>query len=156
MIAVQPATPRRVRGPDPKSIVQAQVRDIVASLPPSTIQQAIQSGGPAMVRLVTAGDERFRIVVELLSGADGEPVPVATVEPVHGHGVSHDDLRGRYRLTEKEARVALLLAERRSNSEIAAALDISPHTARRHTENVMLKLNVTSRFSVESRLRAVA
>ncbi len=55
-------------------------------------------------------------------------------------------------LTKREADVARLLAERRSNLEIAAALCISPHTARHHTEQVLVKLGLHSRAGVWGRL----
>lgn len=63
-------------------------------------------------------------------------------------GGAGETLRQRYRLTRKEARVATLLAERRSNREIAEALVISPHTARHHTEQVLRKLGLNSRTGV--------
>lgn len=53
-------------------------------------------------------------------------------------------------LTAREAEVALLLAKGATRNEIAAALVISPHTARAHTEKVFLKLGVTTRGSVAS------
>lgn len=62
-------------------------------------------------------------------------------------------LPARYRLTARECQVALLLAEGRSNSDIAAALGISPHTARHHTENVMAKLGARSRAEVGALVR---
>jgi DNA-binding CsgD family transcriptional regulator len=141
---------------DVRSIVQEQVREMIADLAPSTRRSGAATEGPALVRLIAVGEERFRLVVELLARDDGDAVPVATVERLTAGGPCQNTLRERYRLTEKETRVALLLAQRRSNAEIASTLKISPHTARRHTENVMLKLNVNSRFSVESALRAVA
>ncbi|HEX7120074.1 MAG TPA: helix-turn-helix transcriptional regulator [Longimicrobiales bacterium] len=55
-------------------------------------------------------------------------------------------------LTPRQATVARLLAEGRSNAEIAARLGISPHTARHHTESVLLKLGVRSRAEVAARL----
>jgi DNA-binding CsgD family transcriptional regulator/PAS domain-containing protein len=58
-------------------------------------------------------------------------------------------------LTRREAEVARLLAERLSNAEVAAALGVSAHTARHHTERVMQKLGVTSRAEVAARLRAL-
>ena len=58
-----------------------------------------------------------------------------------------------FRLSPTQTRVATLIAARRSNLEIARALCISPNTARRHTEIVMLKLGVTSRLDVETVLR---
>jgi DNA-binding CsgD family transcriptional regulator len=50
-----------------------------------------------------------------------------------------------YSLTRRELQVASLLAEGRSTKEIAATLEISPHTARHHTEHVFEKLGVRSR-----------
>jgi DNA-binding CsgD family transcriptional regulator len=139
-----------------KSIIQDQVRDSVSDLPPSMLALDTAEDEPAMVRLVAVGEDRYRLVVQLLACGDSDPTPLATVERVPSGGLCQRTLRERYRLTEKEAHVAMLLAQRRSNAEIADALRISPHTARRHTENVMLKLNVSSRFSVENALRAVA
>lgn len=60
--------------------------------------------------------------------------------------------RKRYRLTPTQARVAMLLADRLTNAEIAAELGIRPGTARSHTEAVLLRLDVTSRLKVVSLL----
>lgn len=54
----------------------------------------------------------------------------------------------RYRLTPTQSRVAALLADRLTNAEIAHELNIKPSTARRHTEAVLLRLGVNSRFKV--------
>lgn len=64
-----------------------------------------------------------------------------------------DVLRERFGLTRKEAAVALLLAAEKTNEEIAAALYVSPHTARHHTESIFLKLGVHSRLEVARLLR---
>lgn len=64
-------------------------------------------------------------------------------------------LRSRFGLTEQEARVAILLGQRRTNAEIAARLVISPHTARHHTESVLRKLGLSSRTQVSGRLQAL-
>ena len=61
-------------------------------------------------------------------------------------------LRKRYRLTPTQARVATLLADRLTNAEIAIELCVKPSTARRHTEAVLLRLDVDSRFKVVTRL----
>jgi len=58
----------------------------------------------------------------------------------------------RFGLTSRESEVAALLAERRSNSEIAFALGISPHTASHHTEQVLAKLGLKSRAGVSQRI----
>jgi DNA-binding CsgD family transcriptional regulator len=65
---------------------------------------------------------------------------------------SEADLCETFSLTPTEARVALLLAHGKSNAEIAQALSISPHTARRHTERVLCKLGLRSRAEVAARL----
>lgn len=57
-----------------------------------------------------------------------------------------------YGFTEREMDVARLLAEGRRNTAIATALDISPHTARHHTQRVLAKLNVHSRAEAAARL----
>lgn len=60
------------------------------------------------------------------------------------------ELRASFGLTPREAEVARLLARRRTNREIADELCISPYTARRHTERVLLKLSVDRRTEVEA------
>lgn len=63
-----------------------------------------------------------------------------------------EDLQARFGLTPQQSRVALLLAERRTNAEVADALCISPHTAHRHTHAVLSRLGVGSRRDVRQRL----
>lgn len=65
-------------------------------------------------------------------------------------------LREGLKLTRRQAEVALLLAQRKSNDEIATELVISAHTARRHTEAVMGKLGVRDRRDVAARVRRAA
>jgi DNA-binding NarL/FixJ family response regulator len=60
-------------------------------------------------------------------------------------------------LTEREAEVLRLVAAGRRNREIAAELVISEHTVARHVQNILAKLDVTSRaaaaaLAVERRL----
>jgi DNA-binding CsgD family transcriptional regulator len=62
------------------------------------------------------------------------------------------ELQARFHLTPTQARVAQMLAARRTNAEIAALLDISIHTARRHVEAVLLRLDVNSRLAAERKL----
>jgi DNA-binding CsgD family transcriptional regulator len=65
-------------------------------------------------------------------------------------------LRDRYGLTPREVRVAMLLVARLRSREIAEALGISIHTARRHAEAVLRKLGVSSRNELRDRLRVDA
>lgn len=50
-------------------------------------------------------------------------------------------------LTPREAEVAELLAQGYAAKEIALCLEVSLHTARRHTESVFKKLNVRTRVA---------
>jgi DNA-binding CsgD family transcriptional regulator len=54
-------------------------------------------------------------------------------------------LRARFRLTAREAEVALLLAEGASDADIGRALGMSVHTARHHGERIFTKVGVHSR-----------
>jgi DNA-binding CsgD family transcriptional regulator len=65
-------------------------------------------------------------------------------------------IRARHGLTKREAEVALLLAGGLSNAEIAERLFVSPHTARHHVENVLGKLQLSSRAAVGARLMGTA
>ena len=58
-----------------------------------------------------------------------------------------------YGMTPREIEVALLLAEGCSNRTIARRLGVSPHTARHHTQRVLVKLGVHSRAEAGARLR---
>jgi DNA-binding NarL/FixJ family response regulator len=59
----------------------------------------------------------------------------------------------KYDLTPRETEVADLLAQGRSNAAIAAALSISTHTARHHTQRILTKLGVHSRAEAGAKLR---
>ena len=67
-----------------------------------------------------------------------------------------EEVRQRTGLTLREAEVALLLAEGLTNAQIADRLFIAPATARRHTENILGKLEVTTRAAVAGRVLGVA
>ena len=58
------------------------------------------------------------------------------------------DLRERYGLTDRQVEVARLIAAGCTNAEIATKLGLSFYTARNHAEQVMAKLDVSSRAAV--------
>ena len=65
-----------------------------------------------------------------------------------------DALASAHGLTAREAEVAVLLARRLRNDEVARTLGVSAHTARRHTERVFQKLGVRSRGDVAAVVHA--
>ena len=56
-------------------------------------------------------------------------------------------------LTGRELDIARLVAARKSNKEIATALEISPRTASTHVSNILAKLNVSSRVELAELVR---
>lgn len=84
--------------------------------------------------------------------ANGERFIVTIVRERRLRQLTPGSLRAVHELTAREARVAALLAGGVRTREIADALGISVHTARRHAESVLRKLGVHSRSEVARRL----
>jgi DNA-binding CsgD family transcriptional regulator len=82
-----------------------------------------------------------------LLGSEGSVLVVA--DRLRDDALDRARIRERFRLTERETDVAMLLADRRRNAEIARALGISVHTARHHIERVLLKLGGCKRRDVQ-------
>ncbi|MGE5290783.1 MAG: response regulator transcription factor [Micromonosporaceae bacterium] len=116
-------------------VVELAVIDQAADVP-------IASG-----RVRVQGTE-YLFQAEILRTTQADRVPVVFVERADAAAFSETELRSRFGLTGREAQVAGRLAARRTNREIAAELHISEHTARRHTERVLLKLGVRHRENV--------
>jgi DNA-binding CsgD family transcriptional regulator len=75
---------------------------------------------------------------------------LVALEPPDSRLLNAAELKARFGLSRQESCIAHLLADGRSNAEIAAALFISPHTARTHTQRVLEKLGVGGRAQVAS------
>ncbi|HEU5186070.1 MAG TPA: helix-turn-helix transcriptional regulator [Gemmatimonadaceae bacterium] len=135
-------------GPLVRETIVAVARAVFAAVALGHVDESI-------MRRVLAGSIDYEIrgtVVEPLASQLPMTILVTTT-PHRVDTISAHDLRTRYNLTARELEVADLLRRRRSNTEIARALAISEHTARRHTENVLLKLGLHSRNEVEVVLR---
>lgn len=93
-----------------------------------------RSAGPEAlfraVRAVAAGQTSFETRSGLAFGADGM-------------GAGADD---RFGLSPREMDVAVLLAEGRSNKDVAHALAISEPTVKKHVGQILAKLNVHDRL----------
>lgn len=138
------------------SRVGAAARELARSV--GGLERARASGGGLgpgeshASRTVRTSLGRYRLRGTLIGGAGalGRPMVVVVVgsEPLPDART----LGERFGLTARQAEVALLLARRLSNREVARALSISRHTARHHTEMVLLKLGLTSRREVRARI----
>ena len=80
--------------------------------------------------------------------AERRPVRVALPR-----AASPERLGREVHLTAREQEVAILLAEGLSNAAVAEALGVRTHTARHHTESVLLKLGVHSRAAAGAVIR---
>ena len=83
------------------------------------------------------------------AGTSPRPAPGGPAAPEHAAGKhaagEPTDELARFGLTDREREVLLLLADGRSNPEIAQALFISPKTASVHVSNILAKLGVGGR-----------
>ena len=102
---------------------------------------------PTLAFETTTSLARYRIVVSLATSLAGAPGPLllASVERLTPVPLGEEELQRQFGLTPAEARVAVLIGRGLANTDVAEGLRISPHTARRHTERVLLKLGVRSR-----------
>ena len=103
---------------------------------------------------VRAGADTYRVgaIQEARGSHIGCEIVVIVLERCSTTPEIFGELSLRYRLTRREASVAMLLAGRRSTAEIASALGVSVHTARHHVERVLAKLGVHSRREAASAL----
>jgi Response regulator containing a CheY-like receiver domain and an HTH DNA-binding domain len=83
---------------------------------------------------------------------DSRTMIIAMVEPLRPVA-DIETLSTQFGLTPAETRVARLLRDGKSNTDIAAALGASIHTIRRHTEAIFAKLEVRSRSEAAAKLR---
>jgi DNA-binding CsgD family transcriptional regulator len=115
--------------------LRAEARELMARLRASVFEMRTHRA-----RLRGDGHEPALGLVKH-NGRAPQPVPAAV------------NLHIEYGMTPREIEVALLLIAGCSNRTIAHRLGISPHTARHHTQRVLIKLGVHSRAEAGARLR---
>ena len=108
----------------------------------------VHTPGSARAEIINIGDSRFRLITEYHNKGGWVVVLMEMPSPTK---CCEEKLK-RYGLSKREVQVARLLVERQSNREIAEALDVTVHTAGRHTERVLQKLGVRSRRDVRGKL----
>ncbi|GAA2631185.1 response regulator transcription factor [Streptomyces axinellae] len=125
-----------------------------------------ERGNPARVLIVTSFTEQRTVVPALRAGAAGyvykdvDPEALAgAIRSVHaGHVLLQPEVAGALlsddqgggsgrgpSLTEREREVLGLIADGRSNREIARALVLSEKTVKTHVSNILMKLDVSDR-----------
>jgi DNA-binding NarL/FixJ family response regulator len=126
-----------------------------------------EADSPARVLVVTSFTEKRTVVPALRAGAAGyvykdvDPVALAAaIRSVHaGHVLLQAEVAGALlapdqpaggtgrgsTLTEREREVLGLIADGRSNREIARALVLSEKTVKTHVSNILMKLDLADR-----------
>lgn len=126
--------------PDVKVIVLTQYDDR------EYLRRFLQAGVSGYLLKKTAGSELASAIRAAYRGGlvlDPAVAKEALAEPGGGSGAAEADPYDS--LTDREKQVLKLVAEGKSNKEVAELLDISVKTAMTHREHVMQKLNLHSR-----------
>src|SRR5690606_28447791 len=124
--------------PEHVSVEDEQVWGRVLEIARSHVNGWPASGGHVaghgtLLRGLGAGVGSVYIRCGMLDDArSGSRLVVVALEHDTSLFPSAQELRKRFRLTRREAEVALLVAERRSTQEIAELLFVTTHTVRRH------------------------
>ena len=95
----------------------------------------------------------FFVTARPLKLDDAGPIAIVTIR-LHPHSPSEESIRVKFGLSRREAQVAVLLADRRTDAEIAAALGISWHTVRSHVERIFAALECHTRRDAAAKLKA--
>ncbi len=106
------------------------------------IVQAVQAGAQGYLLKGAPRDEIFR-AIRVISAGGSLLEPVVASRLIH-HVQSEEQLDAQ-RLTEREMQVLQLLAQGKSNKEIAAMLSISERTVKFHVSSIMSKLGANNR-----------
>jgi DNA-binding NarL/FixJ family response regulator len=114
---------------------------------------ALRSNNRVLVDRLRGSIHELRQLRESLQQLEALQVALGLV-PDEGTGSSQQEsLSKQFRLTRREAQVARLLGQGRSNHAIAEELHISGHTARHHTQRILSKLAVHSRSEAGAKIR---
>jgi DNA-binding NarL/FixJ family response regulator len=110
------------------------------------LQLAVHQGAMATLRRSAEPEELFRAIRAVAQGqASYDPTTAAGMLEATRSGRS--GLVGRRRLfSEREAQVAALIAEARSNKEIASLLGIREPTVKKHVMHILAKLGLQDRL----------
>jgi DNA-binding CsgD family transcriptional regulator len=137
---------------------QSVARTVIAQVQAAGRETARRLGGDGYTHqeiAITVGRYRLHGCVVGPDAPDGGTAGVlVSVDLLAPEQQEAAALRERFKLTVREVQVATLLAQRMTNEEIADALGISTHTARHHTESVLLKTGVNSRRALHNILQS--
>jgi DNA-binding NarL/FixJ family response regulator len=148
----------RARGDGPTRVLILTTYDL-----DRYVYEALQAGASGFL-LKDAPSERLRDGIRIVAAGQAVLAPEATarmieaLQPTLPRPEDRALLASLDRLTSREREVCELIAEGRSNEEIAARLVISRYTVKVHASSILAKLGLTDRMQVVlawSRLRTL-
>ncbi|MGF7236853.1 MAG: helix-turn-helix transcriptional regulator [Frankia sp.] len=118
---------------------------------------AAQLGAAPISHEAEAFARRARVpLTDPTGNSDAGAAASAEADPASSARSQPADALAPFHLTEREREVLELLAEGRSNPQIATALFISPKTASVHVSNILAKLSVTGRVEAAALVHRLA
>lgn len=130
----------------------AGIARVAASRPRSRTTYDLLDAARATSLTTRIADRHYRITATLAPAVlspDGGPAGVIVhAAPLSPAYVSDVELVERFSLTVREIQVARHVTLGRTTKEIAAELNLSPHTVARHLERVFVKLGVHTRAAI--------
>jgi len=135
----------RKERPDSRIVILSQYSD------PEYVKRALKSGASGYVLKRAAGADLVSAIRAVQRGGLVLDPEIAR-DAITGESATADAVAAQEdpyeRLTDREKQVLKLVAEGRSNKDVAALLGISVKTAMSHREHVMLKLRAHNRTDV--------
>jgi DNA-binding NarL/FixJ family response regulator len=120
------------------------------------VQEVLEAGAHGYI-LKDDADRNLIAAVDALRRHKPFLSPRVSKAALSAGGAHEGDRSSRSRLTPRQREILQLLAEGKSNKEVAASLGISVKTAETHRANIMLKLNFHSitelvRYAVRNKI----
>ena len=110
------------------------------------LQLAVMEGATGTIRRSAQPEELFRAIRTVASGQAW--YEAGTASAIMRHALAHEGSVHRADLSDRETQVAELIANGRSNKEIAQALDISEPTVKKHVGHILGKLRLQDRLQI--------
>jgi DNA-binding NarL/FixJ family response regulator len=141
------ATVRRIRDRSPAT----RVIIVTMHQSPSLIRELIASGASGYLM---KNADRAELIAAIQLAAHPDDMVLVSLSRTAFTALSQPSVTRTNLLSAREVQVLRLLAEAKSNHEIAAALCISDGTVKRHLTNLYAKLQATSRMDAVRKGRA--
>jgi DNA-binding CsgD family transcriptional regulator len=126
-----------------------ELRDLVGTGEPASV--VLGGARPDVDGAVAVDHADAAVVVEAVPAGGVDVLRLRELTPTRPAGVLERELR----LSSRQAEVLLLVSGGATDRQIAAQLDISPHTVRKHLDMIFRRIDVPNRTAAAQACRAV-